>query len=158
MTTETLSSGSTFFMKRVFPVIWLGFLAVFVLMALLSGGFQDAVPLIILPIIMAAFGILMFRKLVWDLADEVLLSGDGLIIRKSGQEERIRLADIMNVSVTQLTNPKRISLRLRKPGKFGDEVVFIPPKEFRFDFFARNKIAEKLIVLVDRARQSEQTR
>jgi hypothetical protein len=159
MTSERLS-GSTFFMKRVFPMVWLGFLAVFAIVALVSGihGQKDVLPLLLMPIAMIAFGIVLFKKLLWDLVDEVSLAGDVLIVRNGDIEERIRLADIINVSVTQMTNPTRISLRLRKKCRLGDEIVFMPKSEFRFNPFARNKAGEKLILLVDRARQMDAAR
>ncbi|MFZ2754151.1 MAG: hypothetical protein WAZ48_11970 [Lysobacteraceae bacterium] len=153
-------SGATFFLKRVFPAIWLGFLMLFVIMGFVTGphGKIDALPFLLMPVVMAAFGVFMFKKLVWDLADDVSLAGDALIVRKGDIEERIRLADIMNVSVTQMTNPTRISLRLRKKCRLGDEIVFMPKSEFRFNPFARNKVGEQLILLVDRARQMEAMR
>ncbi|NOT86806.1 MAG: hypothetical protein HOP03_01325 [Lysobacter sp.] len=159
MNGETLS-GATFFIKRVLPVAWLGFLLIFMVIGLVSGPHEmvDALPFLLMPLIMAASGVFIFRKLVWDLADDVSLAGDALIVRKGGIEERIRLAEIMNVSVTQMTNPTRISLRLRKKCRLGDEVVFMPKSEFRFNPFARNMVGEKLILLVDRARQMDASR
>lgn len=159
MTSERLSAP-TFFMKRAFPVIWLGFLVVFVIVTLVAyvHGQKDALPLVLMPIAMAVFGIVLFRKLLWDLVDEVTLAGDFLVVRNGDIEDRIRLADIINVSVTQMTNPTRISLRLRKKCRLGDEVVFMPKSEFRFNLFSRNQTAEKLILLVDRARQMDSAR
>ncbi len=159
MTTERLS-GATFFMKRVFPALWFGFLAFFVVGGVISARSDGKafLPFVLMPLAMAIFGFVLFRKLIWDLADEVSLLGDQLLVRKNGVEERIRLADVMNISVTQMTNPVRISLRLRKKGKFGDEVVFMPRTNIRFNPFARNPIAEKLILLVDNARQQEHGR
>jgi hypothetical protein len=60
----------------------------------------------------------------------------------------------MNVSISQFTNPRRLSLRLRTPGKFGDEIVFIPKSSFQLNPFARNPVAEKLIARVDQFRNS----
>lgn len=153
-------SGATFFLERVFPAIWLGLLVFFVIIGFVSGPHEtiDALPFLLMPVVMATFGVFIFKKLVWDLADEVSLAGDTLIVRKGGIEERIRLAEIMNVSVSQMTNPKRISLRLRKNCRLGDEIVFTPKSEFQFNPFARNKTAEKLILLVDLARQTETMR
>lgn len=159
MTIERLS-GATFFLKRVFPALWFGFLAFFMAIGLVTTHADGKAwfPFVLIPLAMSMFGFVLFRKLIWDLADEVSLQGDQLHVRKNGIEDRVRLADIMNVSATQLTNPVRISLRLRKQGKFGDEIVFMPRTRIRFDPFARNPIAERLILLVDRARQSEYAR
>lgn len=157
---KIISSKQTFFLKRVFPVFWLGILGMFVATGFISGSsrkvaMEDTLPFILIPIIMIAFGFVLFRKLVWDLADEVSDCGDFLLIRKSGVEERIRLSEVMNVSMSSFTNPQRLTLRLRKPGKFGDEVAFVPTRNFSFNPFARNPVAEDLIRRVDMTRQNE---
>jgi len=151
---KVISSGQTFFIKKIFPVVWLGFIAVFFVTGLISGGIKQDPVFLIMPLIMIAFGALLFKHLVWDLADEVKDAGDYLIVRKGGIEERISLQDIMNISMSTATNPPRLSLRLRKVCKFGDEVVFSPARNFSFNPFAKNAIAEDLIVRVDRARAS----
>lgn len=154
MSDERLS-GSTFFLKRVFPLLWFGLLAYFVAMAFFFGKprGEDMVGVAVAALLMTVVGLVVMKKFVWDLADEVLLRGDALIVRKGGDEERIRLADIINVNCNQFSNPKRISLRLRKPCRFGDDVTFMPRTNFNFNPFARDQIAEKLIRLADQARQ-----
>ena len=63
----------------------------------------------------------------------------------------------MTVSMSQCTNPKRITLR--KPGAFGDEVAFIPQAPvFRLNPFARNAIAERLIRRIDQLRNNGASR
>ena len=57
----------------------------------------------------------------------------------------------MNVSSTTFSNPPRITLRLVKQGKFGKEIAF-QPAGFSLNPFAKNPIAEDLIVRVDDAR------
>jgi hypothetical protein len=108
---------------------------------------------VFIPLAMASFGFFIFRMLIWDLADEVLLLDDVLLIRKGRIEERVHLSEVVNVSVTQMTNPVRVSLRMRTRTQFGDEIVFTPKSQFRLNPFARNEVAEKLISLVERARQ-----
>jgi hypothetical protein len=140
-------------MKRVFPVFWFGFLAVFATTAILRGDALEDAPFLIGPVAMAVFGFVLLRKLIWDLADEVEDHGDWLRVRRGSVEERVNLVDVMNVSMNQFSNPRRLSLRLRKPGAFGDEIVFIPQtKGLRLNPFARNPIAESLIERVDRLR------
>ncbi|MGH8106673.1 MAG: hypothetical protein ACREO2_10160, partial [Arenimonas sp.] len=74
---------------------------------------------------------------------------------KGGVEDQIPLQDIMNVSMSMGTNPQRLSLRLRKVGKLGNEVAFLPVRNFSFNPFAKNAIAEDLIVRVDCARATK---
>jgi hypothetical protein len=154
---KVISSKRTFFMKRLFPVLWFGILGISMASALISTSFAKAtiaqiVPFLVMPLVMTVFGAFLFRMLIWDLADEVSDGGDYLLVRKSGIEERVSLSEIINVGMSRATNPPRLSLRLRKPGKFGDEIVFIPVRNFTLNPFARNPVAEDLIRRVDLAR------
>lgn len=149
---ETIPSVRTFFIKRIFPALGLLFLALFVgVGGFVDGGWQQP-QFLLVPAIMIVFGAIMFRKLLWDLADEVRDGGDFLLVRRGKIEERLPLANVMNVNVTHLSNPRRLTLRLRTPGKLGDEVALIPKSSFQLNPFARNPIAEKLITRVDRLR------
>jgi hypothetical protein len=148
-----ISSKVTFLYKWIFPVFWFGFLAVFVATAFLSGPGVAKDPLfIVVPCIMAAAGFFILKKLVWDLVDEVYDDQDSLLVKNHGEEERVALSNIMNVNATSLVNPPRVTLRLVKPGKFGDEITFTPVTGFRLNPFAKFPIVEDLIVRVDRAR------
>jgi hypothetical protein len=151
---KKISSGQTFFLKKIFPVIWLGVILSVLAPALMLGALEKAGPIILIgPIFMVGIGAIVYRKLIFDLADEVHDGGDFLKVRKGSEEETIPLANIMNVSATTMINPPRITLKLLKPGRFGDEVSFSPVKPFSFNAFARNGIAEDLIVRVDAARR-----
>lgn len=151
---ELISSGRTFFLKKVFPVVWLGLLGVFVVSGLNSGvGIKDPFFLL-MPLIMIGFGIALFKVMLWDLADEVSDGGTFLLVRRGDKEERIPFDNIMNVGSSYFTNPRRITLRLRTPGKFGDEIAFIPKRTgIRLNPFARDEITERLILKVDRTRR-----
>lgn len=164
---EIISSKQTFFVKRMFPILWLGIVGLGVAMPFLvppkpKNLAVHAPPpgiFMIVPAMMLGIGVLLFRKLIWDLADEVEDFGDYLRVRRGSIEERVKLADVMNVSMSQFTNPKRITLRLRKPGAFGDEVAFIPQAPvFRLNPFTRNAIAERLIRRVDQLRNDGASR
>lgn len=159
-------SRPTFFLKRVFPAVWLGGVglgAIAAATAFFSGRDANGHPLpivvVVVPLLMLVFGFTLFRKLIWDLADEVDDFGDYLRVRRGDIDERVNLADVMNVSMSQFTNPPRLTLRLRKPGAFGDEIVFIPQRQgVRLNPFARNPIAERLIQRIDRLRNGGSSR
>jgi hypothetical protein len=141
----------TFVSKRVFPVVWFGFLAIFIasaVAAMRGQNFQAAFLLI--PIAMALFGYFLMKKLVWDLVDEVWDDGAELVVKNKGQVERVPFGNIMNVSYTWMTNPARVTLRLRNPGVLGKEISFSPPA--RLIPFSRSPIVDDLIVRVDAAR------
>lgn len=149
-----ISSGRTWFHKRVFPVLWFGIIGAVVAGALISGAFEKAPVALVAPVVMAIFGYFLMRKLVWDLVDEVYDGGDYLLVKNGGKEERIPLSNIMNVNASTLVNPPRITLRLVKRGRFGNEVSFSPVKPFTLNLLARSQVADDLVVRVDRARRS----
>ena len=149
---EKISYGGTFFFKIVFPAFWFGLLTV-VLISGLVQGVQRQPVLVVQPLVMMALGYFLFRKRVWDLADEVRDGGSYLLVRKGSTEQRVQLADVMNVSMSRATSPQRLTLRLRTPGEVGDEIAFVPRMQaFQFNPFARNPIAENLIRRFDAAR------
>lgn len=127
-----ISSSWTFFLKRVFPVIWFGFLAVFavgMLTAMLAKNQLEPIALVA-PVIMAVIGFLVMKLLVFDLVDEVWDDGDALIVRNRGIEETVLLKDIINLSYSGYTNPPRATLLLREPSAFGTEITFAAPSSF----------------------------
>jgi uncharacterized RDD family membrane protein YckC len=60
---KRISSKRTIFYKRLFPVLWFGFLAFFVLADLLASRRTHVrvVPMFIVPVMMAVFGYVLFR-------------------------------------------------------------------------------------------------
>lgn len=151
---KRISSANTFFLKRVFPVLWLGILAVPVVIALATmRGPHRAPPVILVPLLLCPVGYLLMRRLVFDLADEVYDEGDALRVRFGANTERIPLDNIINVSYAGLTNPQRITLTLRTPGRFGKEVTFSPPRTFWAPLFRPNPLVNELIERVEAARQ-----
>jgi hypothetical protein len=149
-----ISSRMTFFNKRVFPVIWFGFLILFVGVSLFSGAGRNAAspfPFLIVPAIMIVFGYFIMKKLVFDLVDEVWDDGDSLVVKNRGEEQRVALSDIKNVSYSPFMNPPRVTLSLRQPTVFGDQITFGAP--MRFVPFSTSPIINDLIDRVDLARE-----
>ena len=107
-----------------------------------------------MPVILLAFGWVIMRRLVLDLADEVYDEGDALRVRFGTAEDRIALENITNISYAGLTNPPRVTLTLRDPGRFGKEVTFSPIQRL-FGPLLRttNPIVSDLIERVDAARR-----
>jgi hypothetical protein len=151
-----LSSRKTFLYKRVFPIIWFGFLAFFIaspFIAPLLGGTASGSPIafLVVPGLMMFIGYFFMKKLVFDLVDEVLDGGDVLVIRNRGIEERVALSDIMNVSYSPPVNPPRVTLSLRRPSIFGDPINFVPPVSFVP--FSTSPIIDELIRRIDATRR-----
>ncbi len=145
-----ISSKGTFFYKRIFPAIWFGFLVVFAAIALIN-GVRDPM-LLIVPAAMVGFGYFIMKRLVFDLVDEVYDRGNALLIRNRGEEESIALADITNVGYSPYMNPPRVTLSLRRAGRFGQQVTFCAP--MRLMPMSTSPEIDKLIARVDAARRA----
>jgi hypothetical protein len=145
----------TFFTKRAFPTIWFGFLAIFIFVGFVSKNDKNSPPAfaLIMPLIMGAFGYFICKKLLWDLADEVTDAGDSLIFRFGREQEQIPLSNIVNISYSYMINPPRVTLTLRTPSRFGEEVSFTPLQPFSLIPFTRSPIVAELIRRVDAARR-----
>jgi hypothetical protein len=151
---KKISSRSTKFYKKAFPVFWFGFLAIFIGTAVTTGAFRGGQWMfLVMPCFMALFGFFLMKKLVWNLMDEVYDCGDTLLVKNGDVEERISLTNVMNVSASTNMNPPRITLRLVRPGRFGSEVAFSPPSKLSLNPFSKNPVVEDLIVRVDKARR-----
>ena len=152
-----LSSRATFWYKRIFPVAWFGILGLFIIVSLF-GGFANAnsgAPFLLGPVVMIGFGFFIMKKLIFDLVDEVDDDGNGLIVRNGGRSDRIALSDVMNVNYSAYMNPPRVTLTLRKPSIFGDQVTFCAP--LRFIPFATNPAIDELIRRIDASKRASRT-
>jgi hypothetical protein len=145
-------SASTFFFKRVLPIFWFGFLGLFVLTPIFVNRSNNKLPwpLFIVPVMMVIFGYVLLKKIVFDLADEVTDGGDFLVVRFGKIQERIALANIINVSYSVMMNPPRVTLTLRQPCCFGKEVSFSPPVSWIP--FSKSPIVAELIERIDAIR------
>ena len=149
-----VSSRQTFFLKRIFPVVWFAIAAATGAAALAGLRAGSRVPPVafVAPLLLLVLGYALLRQLVFDLADEVYDTGDALVVRFGADEQRIPLEDIINVNCTQFVNPTRITLTLRHAGRFGREISFAPQRKL-LGAFARNAYARELIERVEAARR-----
>lgn len=148
---KRISSRSTFFYKRIFPVLWVGVIVTVAGGALLSRGAGVPPPVYLAPILMIAVGFVVYRLLLADLADEVTDAGNALIVRFGAEQDRIALENIVNVSCTTMVNPPRATLLLRKPSRFGKRIAFSPIRE-GFGFARETVLIEALVERIDAAR------
>ncbi len=156
LTGKRISSRNTFFQKRVLPPLLFAVLAVGVaapLVATRGSPHAPPWPIFVMPVVVGAIIYVVLRRLVFDLADEVVDEGDALRVRFGGDEERIPLAEIINLSYSGITNPPRITLTLRTAGRFGREVSFSPQQSFLSPLFRPNPLVNDLIERVDAARR-----
>ncbi|PXV59519.1 hypothetical protein SAMN04487785_10138 [Dyella jiangningensis] len=131
---QRLSSRWTFFHKRVFPVLWFGFLVFAVVLLVYQGVVSRQIGLFvaaILPLGFALFGATLFKRFVFDLADEVWLEGDHLLVRLGQRRSLIELSNVSDVETKMIQNPARVTLALRTPCfPFGEFISFVPVAAF----------------------------
>jgi hypothetical protein len=153
---KRISSRMTGFYKRVFPFLWFGFLLVILAVMVSVSRRQPGVPAVVfvVPILMMALGYFLFRKLLSDLMDEVWDDGKELIVVNEGHVEHESLANIVNVSYSGFTNPKRAVVMLRRPGRWGGKIAFIPLRSsIRILSLGDNEMIDELVRRVDEARR-----
>jgi len=152
-----ISSPQAFFYKRIFPIVWVGLgilLGATGLSAALSNGknISGFISYAIVLCVVLTVGVYFNRKYVSDLVDEVWDDGDALVVKNKGQEQRIALADITNVSYAAVSSLPRVELSLRQPTAFGDRVAFCPPVQLMP--LGQSPVIADLIKRVDQARES----
>jgi hypothetical protein len=126
---KRISCESIYDRKRVFPIVWFGGIAFF-LCTVFKVGIADKKPVIefalfiAIPLLLAIYGYVFMRRILFTLMDEVWDVGGHLIVKFKDEEDRIAFTDIS--SVTYTTRPALVTLRLSKPSKFGADISFAP--------------------------------
>src|SRR5690348_9573681 len=94
-----ISSRATSWYKRIFPIVWFGFIGVFVVVNIfvISGGPLSWVPAVLVAAVMSVVGYFAMKGFILDLVDEAWDDGDALIVKNGGDSDRIALSDISNV-------------------------------------------------------------
>jgi hypothetical protein len=147
---------------KIVPFLVCGFSA-FILVLLLksilallfeNGGLQKAVMFVVFPGLVAIGGYYAWKAGIRDLMDEVYDCGDYLLVKKGGQEDTVLLANINYVrfSNTRDGAQPRIRLSLDAPGKFGTEILFVPPQNPLAP--RTNRVADDLVARVNEARSA----
>ncbi|MEH6420234.1 hypothetical protein [Pseudomonas sp. CGJS7] len=149
-TMNRISSGNTFGMKRFLPTIFFATCAVMLLVGAVARPFDFA--LVVAPLIAAVLGALVLAATVSDLADEVFDDGDSLLVRKGDVTQRVMLADVVEVRLSKMSNPTRLTLKLRRADKFDGAVVFIPARE-AWSLNSQRNLADELEARIGRVKK-----
>lgn len=141
-----ISSALTWWHKKGFPIAWVLFCSIFVLIAVreaLNGKLPF--PVVLIPIGLIAFMFILGWCLkLFQLLDEVFLSEDTVVVRKKDAEDSFPITNIINVTASEMSNPETITLTLREACRFGRELVFLPPLRW-WPFPRRHPLADELI-------------
>ena len=148
-----LSSSTTFLTKKVFPIFWFGFLSIFFLFSVATittaGASFKTIPLVVFPIVMAAFGYFLMKKLVFNLIDQVYDEGSTLLFVNAKEEVRISLKDIKNISFRYYRS-SLVIISVRHDTKFGNKLSFVPVMDS--NPFKKHKDVVNLIDRIDVAK------
>lgn len=135
MVMKEISSGQPLFFKKAFPVIWYGALVAMVAAAFATGAWKTQPQAVLAPVLMMLIGYLAMPRHIFSPVRQVLDGGSFLLVRRGLVKQRIALEDIEDVHITRSNHPPRLTLKLRAPGKLGNEIVFIPKGLVLLPFF-----------------------
>ncbi|MGO3057328.1 hypothetical protein ACT3R7_14325 [Halomonas sp. AOP43-A1-21] len=154
-------SRTSFFTRRVFPIIWLSIVALGCVLSLLTA--ETFSPFLLIPPLMIFFGVFIFKMMLGGLADRVYDNGDSLIFVYGKNREQVYLKDVANVNYQSMRSPDRVTLTVRSPrdqGSSNQEFSFLPARsmlglsEISFKRFRiENQVVDELIERVDTARR-----
>ena len=147
---KLLSSRLTFFYKRVFPAAWIITLGIGTLLLWIcdykgTSSFKWF-------LLICLFGGSIYLRWFSDTLKAVSLQGEQLVVSDYRTEETIPLHQIDEVTETRIWNPKLIKLRLNRPGRWGDEIVFIAPLRFQF-IFSNHPLVRELRDMIRKTRR-----
>ena len=125
----TCISRSVAFYKRTLPVLL--FVALLVITAFAAsdmarGDSKLSSSELLVPWVLGLVGWLFMWLNTHRFADEVLDAGDHLLVRVGSTSARVSIADIESIDESAFFNPRRITLRLSRPGPLGSAIVFMP--------------------------------
>ena len=132
--------------------MWFGGLLFFLFVTLLKADYGSILVTTGFLSFMGLLGFIMFKKMVWDLADEVYDNVDSLIFRKGRVEQIVELKDIINIDYAHLNSPERVVIHTRKKGEIGNELAFSLP--MRFNLFKKSPYVRELIERVDKSKNT----
>jgi hypothetical protein len=140
------------FSVKAMPFAFVGLMVFILALMLLNGAYEKSPALLLMPCGMAFIGYHFAKMNSQGLVDAVYDCGDCILVRKRGDEEKIPLANIINVNFN--AQPSRITLTLATPGKFGAQILFAPPPQVYVGPLPENGIAADLLVPASQARRS----
>ena len=109
----------------------------------------DFVILYSVLLVVAVIFIIVFKKQIWSLADEVLDGGDHLIVRFGTKTQNIPFTNIIDANAVNRFGATTVTLRLSVPCDFGNKISFLAKSESR-NPFASNPIAEGLLARIEK--------
>jgi len=148
---RTLSSGFTFTLKFIFPVLWIGGFGYGTLQlfthpgevtynGVRGGAPPDAKWLFLLMWVLGA------ATLGWLTArlKRVRIDNDGLLVSNYREEVRVPFAAVTKVTQNRWVNARPITVEFRHETPLGRRATFIPAGRGRFAFWREDEIVAEL--------------
>ncbi|ROU06916.1 hypothetical protein D9T17_11530 [Lysobacter enzymogenes] len=135
------SPRMTCWVKQPFPGLALAVLGAMLVGGVFSRPWHPLSLLMAVGVVVLAAAIQ--RAMARHLADEVVDGGDHLLVRSDGIEEKVMLRDVATIRRGFGHNPERLILTLRRPGRLGDTIAFIP-KGIRWFPYVEHPLAYEL--------------
>ena len=119
---ENIASRYVVIMKWLLPPVALFFIGIPVVELVAMGQYEIAGFLVFSAIVF----LVCYKFLVFDLADEVYDEVTQLRIRRRKVWECIPYQDIEEVEFDSTPRTSNVVIRLKRPGAFGKQIVFVP--------------------------------
>lgn len=150
-----LSSSQTFFVKFIFPVLWIGAFGAATLGVWLGpmGSGPGVPPPGGVKWAFLAFWLFGATSIYWSYGrlKRVRLNGDVLLISDYRREIQLPLHDVGSVTASRWLNHHPVTLHFLHSTEFGKTIVFMP-RGLWFPFGRRHPIVDELNALVSNAR------
>jgi hypothetical protein len=147
---KKISSKLTIVSKWVTPLYLVGFTCYWEWGVL--GDFERLWFFGVLGLLFFLLFILIYFRMLWPLADAVYDGGDYLLVQRRGEEVRVRLEEIADLSLSHWGNMRRMILRFAHSGPFGECIQFMPPVSLAVPYAVR-PLEEDLMRRVNAARR-----
>jgi hypothetical protein len=156
---RTLSSPLTFFIKWVFPALWIGGCGLGTC-ALWLDALQDRngpPPAFVRWALLTAW-IIGTTFIVWFCGrlKRVQVDDEALYVSNYWSEVRIPLTEVSHCTQSLMSRPPTVTVHLRDLSAAGQRIVFMPP--FRWVMFGTEPVITELQALCDRARAKGRNR
>jgi len=140
---KKISSGQTFFIKRVFPYLWVFVGGVACLIAFRIGvfNFELSEPILAF-VVMWSLSSLAFFWLA-SVLKEVSIDSNALYVSFNREEIRVPFSKIAYVGESFFIGPKIVTVVLRSPAAFGHKIRFLP-QDILLDTFRKHPIVKEL--------------
>ena len=140
---KTISSSATFFVKRVFPIVWITVWGAITVTTFLIAPLDPSTNNLQWGALTAA--LITSSAIIWLslTAKVVQMNGSHLYVSNYRREIQIPFSDVERVTETFFFGPKLITVILKSPTEFGTRIRFLP-EDILFDAFRSHPIVKEL--------------